>query len=540
MSEARAATRRPPTVVVREDESLPEVLDRVRAAAAGGHTVHLIVPVESPLLLTASEFRTLKAALDEDRLSVIVRTSDPLRLKLGERLGLQMAAAPKRKAPARAAPPPLPPPLVIAEPEEEVYSGPDPILLWPAQVTEFADAAPEEEEVSAPAQELARRNPPRRWLPVALLLTVLVVGAAFLFRALTPQAIVHYVPRTQDVSAAIVFDATTDGQPLAEGAAFAFPTQQQQVEVTWSGETAASGAETVPDLPASGPIELRNAGTAPLTVDAGTTVATEEGTEFAFTEAVEVPAADAATGEPGAATGQVQATTGGTAGNVGTGEIGGRLPNGIYYSNRMEPTSGGTDQEFRVVAQGDHDALLDQVREATSDLATRAVNGEDGDQGFVVTDVKVLNQQDTFDHDVGERGDTVSLQSAMTLAVTVVDLKQAEVDFERDLADELIASAPPGYTVPVKEMRVNPPVVERTEDRGSRLRISADVEARLVLDDAQQRQLAAEMAGLSPAEAEAVLAKNPAMAGAQVEITPGWLIKNVPENPDRVVFEDEG
>jgi hypothetical protein len=539
MSEARAATRRPPTVVVREDETLTEVLDRVRSAAAGGHTVHLIVPVESPLLLTASEFRALKAALDDDRLSVIVRTTDPLRLKLGERLGLQMQAAPRRKEANRAAvPPPQAPPLVIAEPEEEVYSGPDPILLWPAQVTEVADVTGEEVE-SVPAQEMVRRNPPRRWLPVALLLVALVVGAAFIFRALTPQAIVHYVPRTQEVSAAIVFDATTDGEPLDDGAAFAFPTQQQQVEVTWSGETGASGKETVPDKPASGPIELRNAGTTPVTVEAGTTVSTEAGIEFAFTEAVEVPAADAATGKPGAATGQVQATSGGSTGNAGTGEIGGRLPNGVYYSNRMEPASGGTDQEFRVVAQGDYDTLLDQASDAASELAAEAINGENGDQGFVVTSVKVLNQEDTFDHEVGERGETVSLQSAMTLEVTVVDLKQAEVDFERVLADELIASAPAGFTVPIKDMRVNPPVVERTEERGSRLQISADVEARLALDDTQKRQLANDMAGLSPAEAEAVLAKNPAVAGARVEITPGWLIKNVPENPDRVVFEDE-
>ncbi|MBL8129612.1 MAG: baseplate J/gp47 family protein [Chloroflexia bacterium] len=539
MSDPRAATRRPPAVVVHEDESLPGVLDRVRAAAAGGHTVHLIVPVESPLLLTANEFRTLKTALDDERLAVVVRTSDPLRLKLGERLGLQMAAAPKRKAPARIAEPPPSPPDVIAEPEEEVYSGPDPILLWPAQVTAVTDEAPETVE-TAPAQELVRRNPPRRWLPVALLLVLLVVGAAFLFRALTPQAIVRYVPRTQAVSASIVFDATTDGQPLDDGAVLAFPTQQQQVEVTWSGETSASGSETVPDLAASAPIELRNAGAAPVTVDAGTVVTTEDGTEFTFTETVEVPAADTATGKPGAATGEVQATVGGTSGNVGTGEIGGRLSNGIYYSNRMEPTTGGTDKEYRVVAQGDHDALLDQASDAVNDLAAGAVNGENGDQGFVITGVKVLKQEDTFDHNVGDRGDTVSLQSAMSLEVTVVDLKQAEVDFERDLAAELIASAPAGYTVPVKEMVVNPPVVERTDDRGSRLQISADVEARQIIDEAQQRQLAARIAGLSPAEAEAVLAQDPTVAGARVEITPGWLIKNVPENPDRVVFEDEG
>lgn len=539
MSDARAATRRPPTVVVREDETLADVLDRVRSAAAGGHTVHLIVPVESPLLLTANEFRTLKTALDDERLSVILRTPDPLRLKLGERLGLHMQAASlRRSSPPAAALPLTPPPPVIAEPPEAVYTGPDPILLWPAQVTEVSEVAPDAEEPT-PATVLDRRNPPRRWLPVALLLALLVVGAAFVFRALTPQAIVHYVPRSQDVSAAILFDATTDGQPLDDGAAFAFPTQQQQIEVTWSGQTGASGSETVPDMPAGGPIELRNAGSTPLTIDAGTTVSTETGTEFSFTEAVEVPAADASTGSPGAATAQVQATAGGTSGNVGTGEIGGRLPNGVYYSNRMEPMAGGTDQEYRVVAQGDLDSLLDQARDAASDLAAKAINGENDDQGFVVIGVTILNQSDDFDHEVGERGETVGLQSAMTLEVTVVDLKQAEVDFEQELANELTASAPAGFTVPIKEMHVNPPVVERTEDRGSRLQISADVEARSVLDDTQQRQLAMDLAGLSPAEAEAVLAKNPAIAGARVEITPSWLIKNVPENPDRVVFEDE-
>ena len=538
MNDARAATRRPPTVVVREDETLADVLDRVRSVAAGGHTVHLIVPVESPLLLTANEFRTLKTALDDERLSVIVRTPDPLRLKLGERLGLQMQAASLRRPPPAVVLPPATPPAVMAEPQEEVYTGPDPILLWPAQVTEVPDVAPDADE-PGPAAVLVRRNPPRRWLPVALLLALLVVGAAFVFRALTPQAIVHYVPRTQDVSAAIVFDATTDGQPLDNGAAFALPTQQQQIEVTWSGQTSASGSETVPDKPASGPIELRNAGSTPLTIDAGTTVTTEAGTAFSFTEAVEVPASDASTGSPGAATAQVQATAGGTTGNVGTGEIGGRLPNGVYYSNRMEPMAGGTDQEYRVVAQGDLDSLLDQASDAASDLAEKAINGENNDQGFVVIGVTILNQNDNFDHELGARSDTVGLQSAMTLEATVVDLKQAEVDFEQELANELAASAPAGFTVPIKEMHVNPPIVERTDERGSRLQISADVEARSVLDDGQQRQLATELAGLTPAEAETTLAKNPAVAGARVEITPGWLIKNVPENPDRVVFEDE-
>ncbi|MFT4040643.1 MAG: hypothetical protein QM692_20855, partial [Thermomicrobiales bacterium] len=329
MSEPRAATRRPPTVVVQDDESLADVIARVREAAAAGQTVHLVAPVESPLLLTASEFRTLKNAIDDERLPVVLRTPDPLRLKLAERLGVQAQVVNRRKPPARAvAPPPVsarpepeqeaPAPFVEIEP---VYTGPDPALLWPAQVTDALETPAEtpegaEPEAAAPSPR-ARRNPPRRWLPAALLLLVLIAGAAVLFRALTPQVIVRYVPRTEEVSAAVTFDATTDGKALDEGAAFAFPTQTQQVEVTWSGDTAASGTETAPDETAGGPVELRNAGDTPQTVDAGTIVTTEDGVEFTFVDAVEVPAADAS-GAPGAATGTLRAVAAGTGGNVET------------------------------------------------------------------------------------------------------------------------------------------------------------------------------------------------------------------------------
>lgn len=535
MSEVSAATRRTPTVVVRDDESLSDVLDRLRAAARSGHTVHLVVPVESPLLLTANEFRTLQAALDDERLPVVVRTADPLRLKLGERLGLTMQVVQRRKRQAPPTPAPAPPPPEIAEPEAAAYSGPDPALLWPAQVTEAIEEAAE----PAALPEPVRRNPPRRWLPAALLLALLLVGGTFLFRALTPEVTVRYVPRTEAVSAAIIIDATADGQPLDDDAAFAFATQQQRVDVVWSGTTTATGVETVPDQAASGAVELRNAGATPLTVDAGTLVTTESGVEFVFTEAVEVPAADAASGEPGAATGEVEAVNGGTEGNVGTGEIGGRLPNGVYYSNRMEPTVGGTDQEFHVVTQGDLDLLQAEAADAIDGLADAAVNGEAGDQGFVVTSVAVRQQADSFDHQAGERADAVGLETAMTLDVTVVDLQRAEADFERELAAELAANASPGFTVPVKEMQIDPPVIQRSEERGVRLRIAADVQARVELDETQQRVLAEELSGLTPEEATTMLAENPAIAAASVQITPGWLISRVPENPDRVTFEAE-
>ena len=58
---------------------------------------------------------------------------------------------------------------------------------------------------------------------------------------------------------------------------------------------------------------------------------------------------------------------------MGTGEIGGRLPNGVYYSNRMQPAAGGSDKEFPVVAQEDLDALRAAATSAAPELAAEVI-----------------------------------------------------------------------------------------------------------------------------------------------------------------------
>src|SRR5215211_7653367 len=88
-------TERNPTIVVTADESLSDIVARLREAAHGGHTVDLIIPIDSALLLTAREFRTLKDAIDEDRVAVRIRTADPLRLQLAGRLGIPAGALPR-------------------------------------------------------------------------------------------------------------------------------------------------------------------------------------------------------------------------------------------------------------------------------------------------------------------------------------------------------------------------------------------------------------------------------------------------------------
>src|SRR5215212_2944672 len=105
-----------PTVVVTSDETLPDVIARLREAAHGGRTVDLIIPIDSALLLTAREFRALKDAIDEDRVAVRMRTADPLRLQLAGRLGIPAGALPRPRVVAATAAIATEPPHSVTEP----------------------------------------------------------------------------------------------------------------------------------------------------------------------------------------------------------------------------------------------------------------------------------------------------------------------------------------------------------------------------------------------------------------------------------------
>ena len=255
------------------------------------------------------------------------------------------------------------------------------------------------------------------------------------------------VPRTAPVAGAIVFDVTTDGRPIDEQAAFTLTTQQRQIEVVWEGSAPVTGVRVEPDGTASSAIELRNATAEPLVVEAGTTVATETGVEFAFTEAVTVPAADPATGRPGSASGTVQAVQAGSGGNVGTGEIGGRLPNGVYYSNRMQPAAGGSDKEFPVVAEEDLEALRAAANSAAPELAAEVIARDQPGEEILLATATVSGQDDAFDHQAGEDAEEISLRSTLTVDVLTFDGEAASTEYEQILAARLSAEAPEGFAV---------------------------------------------------------------------------------------------
>lgn len=542
-------TDKNPSVVVTSEETLPDVVQRLREAAQGGRVVDLVVPIDSALLLTAREFRSLKEAVDEERIAVLLRTSDPLRLQLAERLGLRaktlprprVVAAPVAPGPVSAAIVPQPSAGGDEEwPGETAAAEPiprlDPDSHWPG-LNGSADPVVEAILVEEPVPEPGVANPPRRWAPVAAALAVLVVVAVLALRYVVPQATISIVPRTEAVASSLVFDVTADGQPIDGDAAFSLMTQARQVDVVWEGSAPVTGVRIEPDGTASSAIELRNPAAEPLTVDAGTAVATETGVEFTFVEAVTVPAADAATGAPGAATGTIHAAQPGSGGNVGTGELGGRLENGVYYSNRMGPAAGGTDKEFPVVDQADLDGLIAAAQEAAPALAAEAVAAGQPGATILPSSAEIAGQADAFDHEVGAEVGEVSLSTTLTVDVLTYDGAAASEQYEATLATLLENDAPDGFSVAAGDIAFEAPAVVEGGDGGARLEVTANAEAEATLDDEERAALVAALAGASPEEAAAVLGQAEEIVEFSVDYHPSWLAPRMPTNTGRIQFE---
>ncbi len=546
-----ALVDRDPVVVVSADESLADVIDRLREAAKSGHPLELVVPIDNPLLLTASEFRRLKDAADAERLPVTIRTADPLRLRLAERLGLRAqaiaAAAPAR----RVAPPIVPPEPVVVPPLPEPEPEPTPFLPLEPEVDPAThwprldqDDAPSEAEETAEVTEAegspasgARSRSLLRWVVGVIALVALVAGVYLAIQFAIPSATIAITPVGTDVQSSIMFDVTPDGAPLDDQAAFALISGTTRVTVTWEGSVPATGSRSVPDATATGVIELRNAGAEPVTVGRDVVMTTEAGVEFSLAEPATVPAADSATNQPGVATGQIRALTAGTSGNVGPGEVGGRLENGVYYSNLAGPTSGGTDRVFTVVAQQDLDALLAQASDSALELARVALSKENAD--VTVTSVSAASQDDVFDHAVDEEADTVSLTTTMVLDVATYDEAAAMAELLPHVERQNAAQAPPGTLNDEKEVVLSEPAVVQTNERGTRVEVEARATAWHAFSDAEKESLAAALAGATDEEATAVLSKTPGLADFDVAYAPSWLPREMPNNPGRITIEVE-
>jgi hypothetical protein len=105
------------------------------------------------------------------------------------------------------------------------------------------------------------------------------------------------------------------------------------------------------------------------------------------------------------------------------------------------------------------------------------------------------------------------------------------------LLEELRRAVPDDYAIDPPMVRYGEPV-EVTDDRGQvRLRVEAEADAVAVLDEAERRRLAAELAGQEPDRAIEMLEATSEIESFTVDYQPSWLANQMPTNPDRIIFE---
>ena len=197
---------------------------------------------------------------------------------------------------------------------------------------------------------------------------ILVILAGLAVAAITlTTATVDLELRSQTVtgSTPVTFVASDGAQ--AEGV-ITVPAQYVTVDVTLETLLQPRALTESGLLPPPG---LFSSPTRPIrqsTFRPGPTGTGDTGVEFAFTTEVSVPPASETA--PGETEATVETITLGTAANLKPGELSGVLESGVFFSNRLQELTGGTDQDGTVVSEEDIEAARSAATEALTGAAS--------------------------------------------------------------------------------------------------------------------------------------------------------------------------
>jgi hypothetical protein len=401
------------TIVVGSNDSLPDVLNRLRGATGGAAII--AIPISSSLFLTASEFRALKSTAEDARVALTVETDDRLRKQLASMFHLPVVdlrpdtlSEAEEMPPAEA--PSGPPAREPLFPDMPRLNLPPPVEVAPRWAPRSADDdidEPGDDPISLPPR--MRRSLPIKQLAIgaAALVALLVAGGVVAF--LLQTATVSITVKRQPVTAELTYAVITPGQTAPAGGEFTLTAEPVSMRVPHSLTIPVTGEIREPDGVASGTIALRNAGETEEQIAAGTRFTDREGIVYRFDESVTVPAA--AGGSAGRADARISAVAAGESSNQDVGLLSGQLESGVYYSNRNAPIAGGSDRITKVVDQADIDGLIAAMTEAIPNLV---VSEGLPDGRFVLPgSLEPGEFTYTFDHEVDDLAETLTIQAEM-------------------------------------------------------------------------------------------------------------------------------
>lgn len=558
----------PPQTTLRIDshDSLPDVLARIRSAS--GQSVSLEIPDQSPIFLTATEFRTLRDVADRSSVTLSLVTDDRLRLQLASMFGLaELEDRPRKRDTAT-----LPSSSSFSgwRKARERHNGPsdddkgatkdaDPIAesrrrrtvlyepgVTPARARGDGDPADpadldddgsfdyieDEEERGARARLIGRI--------VSIAAAVMLVAGIALWYFM-PTVTVSATLRQAPVSSEVLYSVTAPGANVPGDARFAVEAEERQDTVEFEITIPATGVDRQPDGTARGSVTLRNASDAAITLPAGSELTNSGGVTFLTDSDVQVPAGSADGSTIGEATVAVTAGEAGSRGNLEQGVLTGKVADqALYFSNRDSAMSGGTDREIKVVSEEDIatlQALVESgLRPAVAEGWTRQLGGG---QGVVAPSIETEQPEYTIEQRAGDVSDTVTLRGRVDATGLVYDLAAVEAQAREAFVPILQARVPEGYALDPSSIVLGEPALVAEAPANVEYRVEATGTVRAVFDDRERDTLAGQLAGTGWDEGEATLANVGEFETWTLERSPGWWLERLPQTADRVTIEVE-
>jgi hypothetical protein len=542
------------TIRIDPNDSLPAILEQIRGVA--GKSAVLEIPDHCPVLLTATEFRTIKDLAEREGIDLSLKTDDRLRIQLASMFGLRNMG----DAGAQPTDGWRPPQTMLGSPraygtwknaangDDEAAGEPEPgtrsrrkrrgkvvdaSAFKPLEEREEGDDIGALDYLNPRTGLLSARNV-GRIVAVVLVLGVLAFAAAWYYM---PAVTVQATLRQESVSTELIYSVSAPGASLPSDVAFSAPATQEQATVEFQISVPSTGLQRTPDKTATGAVQLRNPGEAEVAVPAGTALSVYAGTTFTTNADVTVPAASG--GKPGETAVEVTAQEPGAASNLEQGMLTGRLDElGVFYSNREAPIAGGTDIEVKVVSEEDIAALEEQVQSnlgrATAAGWTRQL--PEG-QAVVGPSVQAGEPDYTIDSQAGDVADEATLTGTVDATGLVYNLEDVRTQALEFFRNELQQQVPEGYALDADSVTLGEPEVIAEAPDGVQYRVGATGVANAEFGAGAEIRLAEDLAGTSREDAEASVGGIGQFASWEFSQSPGWWPEGMPQEADRITVE---
>lgn len=537
----------PIRIEIDPDASMPAVLAEVRRHV--DESIVLVVPDQCPVLLTVAEFRALKDTAERAGVNVVIESTASLRTQLASMFGIRTTGGGEREAHGwRPADTLLgntrayetwvkneddeePPRRRRRDAHNDSDSGSH------RHHRKSGDDAMNYIEDDSPSAIGATARKAGKILAVVLVVA-LIAGIAGWYAL--PNVTVVATVKSTEVTSEVNYAVAAEGASLPSDIEFTAPATASEADVPFEISVPTTGIDRTPQDTAAGQVILRNPTAGEIVVPQGSTLSVYQGMNYTTDSEVTVP--PASNNVSGESTVNVTASEPGSAGNADPGMLTGIITDlGVHYSNRDGAIEGGTDIEVAIVDETDivalEDKLInDQTRAAATGWTTQLPEGQAVVVPSVVID-PITFEDFTPSAQVGDATDSISISGTVHATGLIYDQTVVAEETTKFFRESLQSQVPDGYQIDPESVVLGEPQALAPAPDNVQFRVGATATAYAVVDDGAVNDIRNGLAGSSWDEANTRLDGVEQFEAYDLNISPGWWFKRMPQDTGRIEIQ---